>query len=380
MNSGNINLSSHTLTLGTSSASPGTLSYSTGMLYAGTFTRWFNTTSFSIANVSGLFPMGTYLSDYRPLWIAYSSNLSTGGTVSVIHNPVYSAGTNPTSYTDASWAGGTTVVAISNSSWVVSCANGFASSGSNLSMRLGGGGITAFLLSDVNLSLSASTVGTFSAATNAVVPLEVNRTALSTANLSNTFYIGTRNVGTSPLPVELLTFNAIPNGTVVDVNWTTASEQNSDYFSVQRSQDGNSFTDVVQVKASGNSSVLKKYSAIDYEPYNGVSYYRLKQVDLNGNFIYSELVAVKFQNNNSLSIYPNPSNGPFNVSISGQNGKEVLVLVRDIEGREIYAKLIVVSSDKEVVVIDLSGKLASGVYVVIATSDNTIYEKKIVIN
>ena len=57
----------------------------------------------------------------------------------------------------------------------------------------------------------------------------------------------------------------------------------------------------------------------------------------------------------------------------------MLVVVRDLQGREFYSKVIILGSDKEVIAIDPSGKLASGIYFIVATSDNNIYEKKIVI-
>jgi len=183
----------------------------------------------------------------------------------------------------------------------------------------------------------------------------------------------------NPLPVELLSFDAKPDGNVVNVKWATASEINSDYFMVQHSQDGIIFEDVEKVEAFGNSSTTKNYSAVDYEPYNDVSYYRLKQVDNDGKFAYSSIVSVKFQNANSLSVYPNPASGLFNISLSGQNGKEILLVVKDLLGREFYSRVVIVSNDKEVIAIDPSGKLAEGIYIVVATSDNNIYEKKIVI-
>ena len=196
-----------------------------------------------------------------------------------------------------------------------------------------------------------------------------------------TFGSKTRGGGINPLPVTLLSFDAKPNGNVVDVKWTTASEFNSDYVMVQRSKDGNNFVDVAKVNASENSSTIKNYSTIDYEPYNDISYYRLKQVDNNGMFTYSDLAAVKFNNADAISVYPNPaeSGKAINVSISGQNGKEVLVVIRDLPGREFYSKVILISNDKEVIAIDPSGKLSSGIYFIVATSDNNIYEKKMVI-
>ncbi|MBI4947052.1 MAG: T9SS type A sorting domain-containing protein [Bacteroidetes bacterium] len=192
------------------------------------------------------------------------------------------------------------------------------------------------------------------------------------------FVIGKGNV---PLPVELLTFEAKPDGNIVNVQWVTATEFNSDYFLVQHSTNGIDFSDVIRIKAAGNSSTTRKYAAEDYEPYKGVSYYRLKQVDYDGKFSYSDVVAVQLHNEDAISVYPNPTKQgePFNVSISGKKGNEVLVVIHDVQGREFYSKLNIIASDTEVIAIDPSGKLAAGLYFVVATSNDAIYEKKIVV-
>ena len=148
---------------------------------------------------------------------------------------------------------------------------------------------------------------------------------------------------------------------------------------VQQSKDAVDFTDLVQINAAGNSSTIKNYSAVDYEPYSDVSYYRLKQVDYNGNFKYSNISEVYFKNADVLSVYPNPTSGPFYVCISGMNGQEVFILVRDVIGQEYYSKVFFVANDKEIFAIDPSGKLSPGIYFVVAASNNTMYEKKIMI-
>ena len=194
-----------------------------------------------------------------------------------------------------------------------------------------------------------------------------------------TFSQHTIGKGSVPLPVELIGFDAKLDGNIVNEEWSTASESNSDYFMVQQSKDAVDFTDLVQINAAGNSSTIKNYSAVDYEPYSDVSYYRLKQVDYNGNFKYSNISEVYFKNADVLSVYPNPTSGPFYVCISGMNGQEVFILVRDVIGQEYYSKVFFVANDKEIFAIDPSGKLSPGIYFVVAASNNTMYEKKIMI-
>ncbi|HXB11107.1 MAG TPA: G8 domain-containing protein, partial [Bacteroidia bacterium] len=259
MTNGLININGNTLTLGTATANPGTLSYTAGVMYGGTFTRWFNTAIINLGTVTGLFPMGSSAGVYHPFWFEHSTGaLTTGGTVSVLHNPTAS-GSNWASFNDVSW--GNTVAATSVSAWKVTTANSLAVNGVNSQIRFGGNGFNPFVLADLDACLIASAIGTFSAATNVNVPLEVNRYNLTTANLNNTWYIGTDNAATSPLPIKLLSFDATPSGDVVDLSWSTATETNNASFTVQRTADGQNFDDVVTVPGAGNSSQTINYAS-----------------------------------------------------------------------------------------------------------------------
>lgn len=186
--------------------------------------------------------------------------------------------------------------------------------------------------------------------------------------------------GINPLPVELLSFSAEKKGNTVDVKWVTASEQNSDHFVVQRSKDGTSFEDVSQTPAAGNSNTVKNYSSTDYEPLQGVSFYRLKEVDKDGKTFYSNPVSVDFNSSeDGILVYPNPSDGKFTVQLAGQTGTQVLVVLRDVQGKEFYSKVFLLTTGSETLAIDATGQVAPGVYFVVASSDNEIFERKILI-
>jgi hypothetical protein len=330
---GLINLNGNTLTLGTSVGAPGTLSYTSGWAYGGTFTRWFAKTSVAIPGVTGLFPVGTDTMEnaYQPLWFGYSSNLTTGGTLSVYHTPT-TQGFQPALYVDASW--GNSVKGVSNAAWQVSAGNGLTPNGSTGQLRYGGNGFGIFSLPDLNASLASSAVGTFASATSTTVPLEVNRTGLSLANLNNTWYIGTRNVTTSPLPVELLNFDArlTPEGTV-DLTWATAMEVNNKLFTVERSQDGMTYTTVTEVAGAGNSNVELNYSAVDPHPFTGTSYYRLRQTDDNGQSTYSRVAVINMAASATLQLYPNPARTTLRLSYSTASPGPVLMRIVDAGGR-----------------------------------------------
>lgn len=141
--------------------------------------------------------------------------------------------------------------------------------------------------------------------------------------------------GANPLPVELLAFNALPNDGSVDITWSTASESNSDHFQVEATPDGTIFRTVGIAAAAGHSQTTLTYSMRDESPYEGTSYYRLKQVDVDGTVTYSDLVAVQFDAygvRSSMLVYPNPSNGVLNVKPISADGP-FSIEVMDATGR-----------------------------------------------
>lgn len=112
------------------------------------------------------------------------------------------------------------------------------------------------------------------------------------------------------LPVDLTSFSARIKTNSVNIDWTTATESNSDYFNVERSFDGSEFEVLGQKKAQGNSMENVNYSFLDESPINGINYYRLRQVDIDGSFRFSEIIPIEYSTgNNQFDIYPVPANG-----------------------------------------------------------------------
>jgi hypothetical protein len=110
------------------------------------------------------------------------------------------------------------------------------------------------------------------------------------------------------LPVDITSFTAQPQGHTVDLQWTTATEQNSRYFSVERSQDGLNWSPIGQVTAAGNSQELLQYNYVDQKPMTGTNYYRLQEVADDGSSIYSPIRNVDFTGAvTAISWYPNPT-------------------------------------------------------------------------
>ena len=187
------------------------------------------------------------------------------------------------------------------------------------------------------------------------------------------------------LPVELIEFSAIENDGKVEILWVTASEINNDYFIVERSQNTFEWTSVIETKGVGTSNLITGYFEVDNNPLKGLSYYRLKQVDFNGEWKTFNIVPVEnlFNGEGIMDIYPNPTTNGESINIFfsdlSKNKPEILVVLRDIKGREVYSKIEIIESNDELIALDIPPHLPPGTYLVVATSENLLYSKKIII-
>ncbi|RZK44515.1 MAG: T9SS type A sorting domain-containing protein, partial [Hymenobacter sp.] len=134
----------------------------------------------------------------------------------------------------------------------------------------------------------------------------------------------TISVGATSLPVKLLLFSATRTGGQVNCNWETASEQNSDYFLVERSADGHNYTAISKVASAGSSAVKRAYYYTDANPLNSTAYYRLRLIDEDGSESFSPTVTVaaaanKFEEASMASVVPNPGSDFFELLTSGSS-------------------------------------------------------------
>jgi len=124
---------------------------------------------------------------------------------------------------------------------------------------------------------------------------------------------------TTPLPIDLVNNRVQCKDANVEVEWTTNSEVNNDYFSVERSSTGTDFEIVATIDGALNSSETHEYTWVDSNPYHGASYYRLSQTDLDGTKEYYPIQVAHCTENNTYSIYPNPFDNVFTLT-SKQKG------------------------------------------------------------
>lgn len=185
----------------------------------------------------------------------------------------------------------------------------------------------------------------------------------------------------NPLPIELVEFNAACRTNSVDLNWSTASETNNEFFSIEKSDNGVEFFEIGHLPGAINSQTLLSYTFSDESP-NGLGYYRLKQTDLDGTFAYSDVVSVDCGTNSGTVIVTAFDNGSGHLNIvvdSGNEGEFELELL-DMHGRSVVklpaqmvnTGLTTLSLDKH--------DLASGTYLIRLYNAQEMLTRKVVLN
>jgi hypothetical protein len=203
--------------------------------------------------------------------------------------------------------------------------------------------------------------------------------APSAFNSFSTFALGNKLGGNNILPIELLYFNARPENGRTALSWATATESNNSYFTIEKSRDGSAFEFLQKLDSkapNGNSSTPLNYTANDMNPFNGMNYYRLKQTDLDGNFKYSAIVQVSFDNRKTISVYPNPTSGILYISGVSINQSSLRVEWFDMSGRSLLQQTVPVQNGMAT----LNASFNSGVYILkIISADGSIKLQNVII-
>ncbi len=143
--------------------------------------------------------------------------------------------------------------------------------------------------------------------------------------------------GSGVLPVTISSFTAGVNNNQVTLKWETASENNNKGFEIQRSQGGVNWTVLGFVSGNVNSSVASMYQFIDSNPFSGVAYYRLRQVDVDGKFNYSTTASVRILKSGFYSIIREAGNTGYQLNLDATAGK-VDLLVFDNNGQRLISR------------------------------------------
>ncbi|HMJ67430.1 MAG TPA: T9SS type A sorting domain-containing protein [Cyclobacteriaceae bacterium] len=143
------------------------------------------------------------------------------------------------------------------------------------------------------------------------------------------FTIGTTNITSTPLPIQLLSFDVSLEKSGVVANWRTANEINNDYFTLERSVDGEKFKEAIRVPGAGTTSDTRYYEAMDNPRTQGIVYYRLKQTDFDGKTSYSAVRKVTLESVPFFAnLYPNPAaKGEFTIELPLEAGVSSMVVL-----------------------------------------------------
>ncbi|MEO6838742.1 MAG: T9SS type A sorting domain-containing protein [Ginsengibacter sp.] len=193
-----------------------------------------------------------------------------------------------------------------------------------------------------------------------------DNTVLDTSVVDNV----TLRVG-SALAINLTNFyGKNVNNQYAVLNWTTAEEINNDHFDIQRSSSTTDYKTIGTVKGNGTTSIAHDYSFADANPFDGENFYRLRQVDINGNVTYSKIVPVRF-NFRIIEIYPNPAQKQIYIrnNVNFSNGNKLKIELMDIEGKVLYRQT---SSSNlgNIITLNIPSTIANGIYVVMVSNSN----------
>jgi hypothetical protein len=176
------------------------------------------------------------------------------------------------------------------------------------------------------------------------------------------FTLGTINPVQTPLPIALIDFSVKAfDNKEVNINWQTGSEINNDFFTIERSKNAKDWEVINITKGAGNSSTYLNYNSIDFNPFYGISYYKLKQTDFDGRSEYFEIksVEIKGLENSQPLIYPNPFNNQITIEANAVELEEVLIY--NLLGKNVTLETIKLENTETKIIIDLS-QLGSGFY------------------
>jgi fibronectin-binding autotransporter adhesin len=195
------------------------------------------------------------------------------------------------------------------------------------------------------------------------------------------FTFGSKS-GKNTLPVELLSFEAACNNNNVDLAWSTASEINNDYFTIEKSSNAQNWNVVATIQGSGNTNTITNYSYTDNANDGNSTYYRLKQTDYNGEFKYYDSIAVKCGDVfRQINLYPNPASNQTICSIYSDNQSQARLEITNYMGTIVFSENYDLQNGFNALTIDVS-EFQSGVYYVVVRSsnENIIGYKRLVIN
>jgi hypothetical protein len=187
----------------------------------------------------------------------------------------------------------------------------------------------------------------------------------------------------STLPIELTAFSVSPSIHGAICAWTTASEVDNRFFTIERSVDGTSWSTLAELPGAGNSIDILNYESLDDAPHSGLSYYRLKQTDFNGSFAYSDIVSLIWAASGKIEgqLFPNPATAvnATTVRVCGFQSNEVMINITNAQGQLMHRQAVALDAECNAILLDRVKALSPGIYVVSMSSDTQSFSEQLVI-
>lgn len=189
-----------------------------------------------------------------------------------------------------------------------------------------------------------------------------------------------------PLPIELLNFAGNQSDGENIIRWSTETETDNDYFELERSEDGSIFSTIIKIYSkapNGNSNSVIYYDACDYDPLNGINYYRIKQTDLTKKVSYSQIISLIHTEGDQIlfTISPNPNSGNFFIDVKGiDSNRLVEIKFYDKTGKLVHDYFTdVFSLHSKQFNMTLNNEHEPGIYVVVFIIDGVNHYSKLVL-
>jgi hypothetical protein len=182
----------------------------------------------------------------------------------------------------------------------------------------------------------------------------------------------TLSVIAGSLPIHFTNVNAYPKGNGVQVEWVAENEVNVKKYEIEKSVDGRSFNLSGTVNTNGGAN--PRYSWFDINAANGNNYYRIKEIDVDGKFMYSAIMLVKISGDKKITIYPNPVKRGESLQVSLQNLTASKIEIINAVGNIVYSNALKLTG---AINIPVSASLAPGQYMIRIISENNVEIKKV---
>jgi hypothetical protein len=190
--------------------------------------------------------------------------------------------------------------------------------------------------------------------------------------------------------LELINFTAVQHGSKIDIKFSTSVETGGPYFTIEKSKDGKDFTKLVDIPGIEKGSIYSDYFETDYQPYNGVSYYRVKQTDEAGNYRYSQTVAFKLEEEqaakNELAANTISQISGIIYDVSGNisqttanNKNETLLVLRDASGNDYYTMVALNYKKNSLKSQEMFPPVSQGTYQVISSSNDELNNQRVIV-